>query len=458
MIKGNGIETAAVRTQSRVAASDGLDTVRQAARRDKEMKFTALLHHVTVDRLRKSYYALKRNAASGLDGVTWKAYGEELEQRLQALHARIHRGRYRAIPGKRVYIPKPDGTERPLSIWSLEDKIVQQAVVQVMEAIYEQDFVGFSYGFRPGRSQHDALDALVAGFYKRKVNWVLDADIRQFFDTMNHDWMMAFLEHRIRDKRLLRLIRKWLTVGVMEDGRRHRAEQGTPQGAVISPLLANIYLHYAFDLWSNAWREKMAAGDMIVIRYADDTVVGFQHKTDADRYLQLLQDRLGKFGLMLHPNKTRLIQFGRFAAADCRRRGETKPPTFDFLGFTHYCTKARKGGWFVVGRKTIRKRMRATLREIKVQLRKRMHAPVAETGQWLNRLLRGHLNYFAVPGNWDSLKSFFSQVSWLWMRSLRRRSQRSRMTWSRFARLKKRFFPARSILHPWPNKRFAART
>jgi RNA-directed DNA polymerase len=458
LVKGNSVETTAVRTQSRVAASSGLDAVRKVARGDKEAKFTALLHHITVDVLRRSYCNLKREAAAGIDGVTWQVYGEGLESRLHELHERIQRGSYRARPARRVTIPKPDGTQRPLSIWCLEDKIVQQAVVYVLEAIFETDFLGFSYGFRPGRGQHDALDALAVGLYRRKVNWVLDADIRRFFDTMNHDWMLKFLRHRIQDKRILRLICKWLKIGVMDKGRQTCAQRGAPQGAVVSPVLANIYLHYVFDLWANAWRDKVATGDMVVIRYADDSVVGFQHKADADRFLAMLQVRMCKFDLALHPDKTQLIRFGRSAVAHCRARGEGNPATFDFLGFTHYCTTSRKGGWFVIGRKTVKKRMRAQLRGIKDELRKRLHAPVAEVGVWLNRVLRGHLNYYAVPGNGQSLNAFVYQVGRLWIRALRRRSQRSRMTWERFARLRDTFFPPVRILHPWPFKRFDART
>lgn len=380
LVKGNSVETTVVRTQSRVAASSGLGAVRRVARRDKEAKFTALLHHITVDVLRRSYYDLKRKAAAGIDGVTWQAYGEGLDSRLHELHARIQRGSYRSLPARRVTIPKPDGRQRPLSIWCLEDKIVQQTVVYVLEAIFETDFLGFSYGFRPGRGQHDALDALSVGLYRRKVNWVLDADIRRFFDTMSHDWMLKFLRHRIRDKRILRLICKWLKIGVMEGGEHTRAQHGAPQGAVVSPILANIYLHYVFDLWVNVWRDKVATGDMVVIRYADDSVVGFQHKSDADRFLAMLQERMCKFDMALHPDKTKLIRFGRYAAGHCRARREGNPATFDFLGFTHYCTISRKGGWFVIGRKTVKKRMRAQLRAIMDELRKQLHAPVAEVG------------------------------------------------------------------------------
>ena len=456
--KGNNHLASAGWTQSQVTASPGLMVVRQLAQRDKEVKFTALLHHVDIELLRKSYYALKRKAAPGIDGTTWRSYGEQLDEQLQVLHSKIHRGSYRAKPARRTYIPKSDGTQRPLSIQCLEDKIVQQAVVSVLNAIYETDFMGFSYGFRPGRGQHDALDALQVALYRKKVHWILDADIRQFFDSMSHDWMMRFLEHRIADKRLLRLIQKWLKVGVQEDGQRIKSEIGAPQGSVISPVLANIYLHYAYDLWVDAWRKRKESGDVIVIRYADDTVVGFQNEYEAKGFLKALKQRLGKFGLTLHPDKTRLIRFGRYAAEKCKRRGEGKPAVFDFLGFTHYCTRSYRTGWFVVGRKTVKKRMRAQLHAIKDGLRRRINLPIAEAGKWLHRVLKGHLNYYAVPGNGKSLSGFFYQVSRIWLRMLRRRSQRHRMTWARFANIRSYFFPPVRILHPQPLHRFDART
>ena len=456
--KGNGGRTTAVRTQSRVAASNGLVAVRQAARQSKEVRFTALLHHITTDLLERSYFALKRNAAPGTDGVTWQAYGENLAEKLTELHVRIHRGGYRARPARRTYIPKPDGSQRPLSILCLEDKIVQQAVAFVLEAIYEADFVGFSYGFRPGRGQHDALDALHAGIYRRQVNWVLDADIQGFFDAMSHDWIIRFLRHRIADKRILRLIAKWLKVGITEDGQVTRSSRGTPQGAVISPILANIYLHYVVDLWSDAWRRKKASGDVIVIRYADDIVLGFQHEREAQAFLSDLRERMREFELALHPDKTRLIRFGRHAAEQRRRLGQGKPETFDFLGFTHFCTRSRKYGSFVIGRKTIKKRMRAKLQAIKMELRRRLHHSIAETGAWLRRVLTGHLNYYAVSGNDPSLWWFFTQVRWYWLRALRRRSQRAFMSWEKFTRLTNRFFPPIRILHPLPCHRFDART
>ena len=456
--KGNGSRTAAVRTQSRGAASNGLAAVRQAARQSKEVRFTALLHHITIDLLERSYFALKRNAAPGTDGVTWQAYGETLAEKLTELHVRIHRGGYRARPARRTYIPKPDGSQRPLSILCLEDKIVQQAVASVLEAIYEADFVGFSYGFRPGRGQHDALDALHAGIYRRQVNWVLDADIQGFFDAMSHEWIIRFLRHRIADKRILRRITKWLKVGITEDGQVTRSSRGTPQGAVISPILANIYLHYVVDLWSDAWRRKKASGDVIVIRYADDIVLGFQHEREAQALLHDLRARMRAFELALHPDKTRLIRFGRHAAEQRRRLGQGKPETFDFLGFTHFCTRSRITSVFVIGRKTIKKRMRAQLQAIKVELRRRWHDPIAVTGAWLNRVLIGHLNYYAVPLNARSVTWFFSRVKALWRRALSRRSQRAYMNWEKFSRLVDRFFPPIKILHPMPCHRFDART
>jgi group II intron reverse transcriptase/maturase len=366
--KGNGGEAAAARTQRREAASNGLVAVRHAARQSKSVRFTALLHHITVDLLRQSYLALERHSAPGIDGVTWQAYGENLEEKLTDLHDRVHKGSYRARPARRTYIPKADGSQRPLAVLCLEDKVVQQAVATVLEAIYEQDFVGFSYGFRPGRGQHDALDALHVGILRKRVNWVLDADIQGFYDAMAHSWIIRFLEHRIADKRILRLIAKWLKVGIIEDGRVTRSQVGAPQGAVISPILANAYLHYVYDLWVQRWRQTKANGDMIVVRFADDTIVGFEYEHEAKGFLHDLHERMRAFELALHPDKTRLIRFGRDAAKQREARGEGKPETFDYLGFTHFCTRSRKWGSFVIGRKTIKKRMRAKLKAIKVEL------------------------------------------------------------------------------------------
>ena len=456
--KRNTGQATAVRTQSRGTASSELAGVRQAARQSKDVQFTALLHHITVELLEQSYFSLKRNSAPGLDGVTWQAYGENLIEKLTALHTQIHKGSYRAQPARRTMIPKSDGTERPLSILCLEDKIVQQAVVFVLEAIYEENFLGFSYGFRPGRGQHDALDALSTGIYRKRVNWVLDADIKKFFDTMDHDWLMRFLQHRIGDKRLLRLIAKWLKVGVMNGAHREFSVQGAPQGAVISPILANVYLHYVFDLWSHQWRRQKAHGDMIIIRYADDSVLGFEFEQEAKRFLQDLQERLQAFGLTLHPDKTKLIRFGRDAIRDRKRLGERKPETFDFLGFTHFCTHFRKNGAFVVGRKTIKKRMRATLQAIKIELRRRWHDPLPMTGQWIHKVLVGHMNYFSVSGNDPSIWLFFHEVQRLWLRRIRRRSQKGFMNWDRFVRITARFFPRVRLLHPHPCYRLDVRT
>jgi group II intron reverse transcriptase/maturase len=457
--KGNSLEQNALRTQGRVGASSALERVRAAARRDRRQRFTALLHHVyDIGRLRAAYYSLQRRAAAGVDGETWQHYGKELEQNLQDLSGRLRRGAYRAKPVRRVYIAKTDGSQRPLGVPTLEDKIVQRAVVEVLNAIYEADFLGMSYGFRPGRSPHRALDALAVGIQRRKVNWVLDADIRGFFEALDHGWLVKFIEHRVADRRVVHLIQKWLKAGVLEDGTRTRREAGTVQGGSISPLLANIYLHYVFDLWTQRWRQRTATGDMIVIRYADDIVLGFQNDSDARHFQRELSLRLEQFALDLHPKKTHLIRFGRFARQQCRKNGEGKPPTFDFLGFTHYCTISRTNGRFMVGRKSIKTRVRAQLHEIKRALRQRLHRPIGETGAWLQRVLRGHLNYYAVPGNQPSLRYFFRCVSRYWFRSLRRRSQRHRMNWHRFNGLWLRFAPPILLVHDHPARRFDATT
>lgn len=455
--KENIEQTTASQTQSWVNASSGLLGVREAAKRERKTRFTALLHHVTVALLLESFYALKRDAAPGVDGVTWKEYETDLDKRLADLHGRVHQGTYRAQPSKRTYIPKADGRKRPLGIAALEDKIVQHAVVTVLNQIYEEDFMGFSYGFRPGRSQHQALDALWVGLIRKKVNWVLDADIRDFFGSISHEWLGKFIEHRIADRRILRLIRKWLRAGVSEEGAWAKTEVGTPQGAVVSPLLANVYLHYAFDLWAQHWRKHRATGEIIIVRYADDIVMGFEQRGDAERFLQEWKERLRKFGLELHPDKTRLIEFGRFAAEDRKRRGESKPETFNFLGFSHICAKNRETGGFSVDRKTIRKRLSAKLKAVREELRRRWHEPVAEVGKWLRSVVQGYFNYHAVPGNIDSLQSFRAQVVWHWSRALQRRSQKSRMPWERFGPLVARWIPSATILHPRPAMRFNAR-
>src|SRR5713226_7264100 len=454
LIKENAGQSNTYPTQSGDRVSQGLAGVRKAARDNKEMRFTALLHHLTIDLLRESFYSLKRKAAPGVDGVTWQEYESGSENRLTDLHGRVHRGAYRALPSRRVYIEKEDGRQRPLGVAALEDKIVQQAVVTILNQIYEEDFLGFSYGFRPGRSQHDALDALSYALLRRKVNYVLDADIKGFFDNLDKSWLVKFVEHRVADPRILRLIQKWLKAGVMEDGKWSEPQTGSPQGAVISPLLANIYLHYTFDLWVNAWRKKKAQGEVVIIRYADDTVLGFQYQADADRFLEDLRERLGKFGLELHPDKTRRIEFGRFAEENRKRRGEGKPETFDFLGFTHISGRNRYG-WFAVRRMSIRKRMRAKLRKIKQELRPRMHDPMLQTGNWLKSVVQGYFNYHAVPGNLGSLGMLRERVLGLWWHTLCRRSQK-RLPWARMLKLGARWLPQPRVLHPYPAVRFAA--
>jgi RNA-directed DNA polymerase len=439
-------------------ASSALDRVREAARRDKGARFTALLHHVDLDRLRKAYAAIRREAAPGVDGVTWTEYGQDLEANLQDLHARVQSGRYRAKPSRRVYIPKADGRQRPLGIASLEDKIVQRAVVEVLNAIYVLDFGGFSYGFRPGRTPHDALDALTVGITSRRVNWVLDADIRDFFGQIDRSWLKEFLRHRIADERVLRLVDKWLAAGVVEDGEWTECDQGSPQGASASPLLANVYLHYVLDLWAEWWRRQPGRGDVIIVRWADDFIVGFELEEDALAFLAELRERFAKFGLELHPDKTRLIEFGRNADWTRRRRGAGKPETFDFLGLTHICARTRRGGRFTVKRITIAKRMRAKLHEIKVELKRRRHDPVPEQGAWLRSVVQGHLVYYAVPGNTDAVKEFRTQVTRHWYQALRRRSQKTRLTWDRMNRLASRWLPPVRVRHPYPDVRFAART
>jgi len=456
LTKGNSEQTAAFRTQGRGSASIGLPGVREAARRDKRARFTALLHHVTVKLLGESFYALDRQAAPGADEVTWRQYEVGLEDRLRELHEKVHRGTYRAQPSKRAYIPKADGQMRPLGIAALEDKIVQQAMVTVLSHVYEADFLGFSYGFRTGRGAHDALDALSVGIARRKVNWVLDADIRGFFDTIDHECLMRFLEHRIADRRVLRLVRKWLRAGVSEDGAWFETKVGTPQGAVLSPLLANVYLHYVLDLWVEHWRKHHVTGDIIIVRYADDYVLGFEKREDAERFLKDLQERLKKFGLALHTAKTRLIEFGRHAAENRERQGMGKPETFNFLGFTHICGRTRKGK-FIVRRETIAKRMSAKLREVRQVLMRNRHAPVQEHARWLAAVVRGHLNYFAVPGNSDRVDVFRTQCIRVWYRALCRRSQRRRINWKRFGPLANRLIPMAKIQHPHPWVRFDAK-
>jgi group II intron reverse transcriptase/maturase len=436
--------------------SQGLDGVRKAARERRQERFTALLHHLNVDLLRDSFYALKRQASPGVDGVMWQEYEPGLGERLADLHSRVHRGTYRAQPSRRVYIPKADGRQRPLGIAALEDKIVQQAVVTVLNQIYEVDFKGFSYGFRPGRSPHRALDALAVGLERKKVNWVLDADICGFFDNLSHEWAVKFLEHRVADRRIIRLIQKWLKAGVSEDGQWSETSKGTPQGAVVSPLIANVYLHYCFDLWADVWRRKVANGDVIIVRYADDLALGFQHRADAMRFLDDFKERLAKFGLELHPEKTRLIEFGRYAARDRQQRGEGKPETFTFLGFTHYCGRRHKTDTFTVWRITAKKRMVAKLKAIKAELRRRMHDRPSEVGAWLRKVVNGYYQYHAVPGNLRQLSTFRQRINRLWYQVLASRSQRARKRWETLHPFFERWIPRPRVLHPYPQARFYA--
>jgi group II intron reverse transcriptase/maturase len=457
--KGKTLERNTLRTQSRVGVPSTLERIRKVARQQKQLRFTALLHHVyDVERLRQAYYALKREAAAGIDGETWQHYGEQLGDHLQTLSQRLQRGAYRAKPVRRAYIEKADGRQRPLGVPVLEDKLVQRAVVEVLNAIYEQDFAGFSYGFRPGRGPHDALNALTVAIQTRKVSWVLDADIQSFFDTLQHSWLVKFGEHRVADRRIVRLIQKWLRAGVLEDGRRIRSEVGTVQGGSISPLLANLYLHYGFDLWTQQWRKKQAHGQVIVVRYADDFVVGFEHRHEAEQFLVDLKQRFARFGLELHPEKTRLIEFGRFAAQNRHRRGEGKPETFNFLGFTHSCGKTRKTGSFVVLRQTMRKRMQAKLQTVKAELRRRRHTTIGEQADYLRAVVQGHIRYYGVPRNFPALNAFRWALGRLWWRSLGRRSQRGRIPWERMTRMLRLALPRVRICHPYPSLQLLVRT
>jgi group II intron reverse transcriptase/maturase len=447
-----------LRTQGRKRVTRALERVREAARKErKKERLTALLHHVyNIDMLREAYFRLNRKAAAGIDDVTWRQYGEDRERKLLDLSERLKRGAYRPSAVRRVHIPKGDGGRRPLGITTIEDKIVQMAIVAVFNVIYEQEFVGFSYGFRPGRSQHDALDALCVGIERSNVAWVLDADIRGFFDAIDHEWLMKFIEHRIGDRRIARLVRRFLRAGVLEDGEWRSSEEGAPQGGCISPLLANVFLHYVFDLWAKEWRDRRCDGDMRIVRYADDFVVGFEKLGDANRFLEELRDRLAKFGLELHSDKTRLIRFGRYAALNCAERGEGRPATFNFLGFTHICSKSRNG-MFRVERRTMVSRLRRKLAEVKTELRRRRLAPIERQGAYLRSVLEGHYRYYGVPLNWRALDRFCFEVTWLWRRSLSRRSHKARVTWERMKRIKRRLLPRPKICHPFPIERFNAK-
>ena len=456
MTKRNANQSTMVRTQSRGAVSLGLEGVRLAAMRSKETEFTALLHHVTYDLLYSSFKRLRKSAAVGIDGKTWAEYNSKIEKNIDDLLTRLHRGSYRAMPSLRTFIPKPDGGQRPLGIASLEDKIVQKAVKTVLNQIYEVDFKKFSYGFRTDKKAHDALDALYVGITNKKISWVLDADIQKYFDSINHDWMMEFLRHRIKDKRILRLVHAWLKAGVIEATEWKETEEGSPQGAVISPLLANIFLHYVLDDWVDWWRRTRAKGDVIFVRYADDFVLGFQYRFEAEAFLEALKIRLGQFSLTLHPTKTRLIEFGRFAASNRKGRGEGKPETFDFLGFTHFCSRFRKGG-FAIRRITINKRFRAKLKQVRRKMWDKMHEEIADQGRWLRSVILGYQNYQSVPGNLRTLIRFRGEILRAWIWTLRRRSQKGRkLTWAAFRRIYRRWIPFMKEVHPWPWVRFNA--
>lgn len=437
--------------------SHGLLRVREAAERDKSIRFTSLMHHITPETLTASYRALKHDAAPGVDGCVWAEYGQKLKENLESLHTRMHTGSYRARPSLRVYIPKSDGTRRPLGIASVEDKILQHAVSETLSAIYETDFYGFSYGFRPERGCHNALDALYVAIMKKRVNYVLDADIQGFFDSISHTWIRRFLEYRVADRRILRLIDKWLKAGISEDGEWSETEVGTPQGAVISPLLANIFLHYVLDDWVVWWRKKYAYGDVVIVRYADDFVMGFQYKQEAESFLNALRERLEYFDMRLHPNKTRLIEFGKYAMANRRSRGEGKPETFTFLGFTHICSVNWRHKCFKILRQTDKKRMRETLARIRQNLKTHMHHDIDEVGYWLKRMIQGYYQYFAVPDNTRRLNLFRESVFYIWYKVLLRRSQRRSLTWMKFRHLVERWIPRPTPLHPYPEKRFCAK-
>jgi RNA-directed DNA polymerase len=454
--EGNAVQQSTRRAQYRESVSQALDRIRRVARQRKKEKFTALLHHISREHLEAAFFEVKEDAAPGVDGLTWRAYEADLDCNIADLHSRLHRGAYRALPSRRVYIPKSDGRLRPLAVAALEDKIVQRATIAVFNAIYEEDFLGFSYGFRPKRGQHDALDALVVGITTKKVNFILDADIRSYFDSVNQAWLIRFLKHRINDPRMIRLIQKWLKAGILEDGIVTISETGTGQGSVASPLLANVYLHYVFDLWAERWRRREASGDMIIVRYADDIIVGFEHEIDARRFWDAMRERLAEYSLSLHPDKTRLIEFGRFAAARRARRGLGKPETFNFLGFTFICGRSRQGR-FALKRKSRGDRMRAKLKEIKEGMRRRTHQSIPEQGRWLRQVVTGFFAYHAVPTNSRTLTAFRHNVTDLWRRSLRRRSQKDRTTWAGIKRLADDFLPRVRVLHPWPHMRFAVK-
>jgi len=459
LAKRNLPEATTLRTQGRARVQAALGRVRQAAEEKKGERFTALLHHIyAIDTLRAAFHSLERDAAAGVDGETWATYGQALEARLKELSDRVRRGVYRPQPVRRVYIPKRDGKQqRPIGVPTVEDKIVQRATVSVLNAVYEAEFAGFSYGARPGRSAHQALAALDRAIDKKPVKWVLDADLRDFFGSVDQHWLMRFVEHRIGDKRVVRLIRRWLAAGVLEEGVWTRSETGTPQGGSISPVLANVYMHYVFDLWAQRWRKTAARGEVIIVRYLDDFIVGFQHRSDAEGFAKVLRERLEQYGLQLHSDKTRLMEFGRYAAQNRRERGQGKPETFQFLGFVHSSGRTRTGS-FVVRRQTAGQRVRAKLKDVSQELRRRWHAPIPEVGGWLAAVVRGHCQYYGIVGNARAIRRFREAVCRLWQRALGRRSQKSQVSWARMQRLERRWIPPARIVHPSSSVTFAVMT
>ncbi|NJM10140.1 MAG: group II intron reverse transcriptase/maturase [Bdellovibrionaceae bacterium] len=459
LTKGKTSQQNTLRTQQ--AGNDvqsALDRIRKLAKQEKGTKFNNLMHHIyNVDRLRKCFFEMKKKAAAGIDEVTWHDYEENLERNLQDLSRRLKVGGYKAKPVRRVFIDKADGKKRPLGVPVLEDKLVQRSTVEVMNAIYETDFRPFSYGYRPGRSQHNCLDALYVGLLTRKVNWVMDADIKGFFDSLNHEWLVKFVEHRIGDDRVIRLIRKWLKAGVMNEGTHEETSEGVPQGGSISPLLANIYLHYALDLWVDHKRRDKSRGEVIIVRWADDFVMGFEHKSQAENYLAELKDRMRKFSLELHPEKTRILEFGPWARYNRKRRQQGKPETFGFLGFTHIVGVKFSNGMYTVLRQTIRKKMRIKLTEVKQELRQRMSHPVNDQGKWLKSIVEGHCRYYGVPGN-PAPNRFRFAISQMWWKTLRRRGNRRKLQWRKMEKIVDRWLPQVKLHHPYPLRRMGVIT
>jgi RNA-directed DNA polymerase len=456
LTKRNSEQPAVTATQRAGQTMNGLDRIRQAAKNDKTVRFNNLLHHVTTSLLFNAYYALKRKAKSGVDGETWQSYGaSNLSEKLKDLHVKIQSGRYKPKPSKRIWIEKEDGKLRPIGISCLEDKIVQQALVMVLQEIYETEFKGFSYGFRPKKSQHQALDAVYIMLTTRRVNWILDADIKGCYDNINHEWLIKFLQARIADKRVIELVVKMLRAGIMDEGQKHPTEMGLAQGSVASPFFANIFLHYVLDLWADQWRKTQAKGECFIIRYADDFILGFQHKEDAEKMHAELAGRLEQFGLNLHETKTQLIEFGRFAEE--RRHAEKlgKPKVFNFLGFTHCCSKRRLDGAYTVKRITIKSKMRKKIREVREILYKNRARPVREQAKWIKGVVQGHFNYYGVPGNTHALKQFRTQINVVWFKALRRRSQKAvKLTWQKMKIIIAATMPKVRITHPYPSQRF----